>query len=164
VAFRFDRYRREGFASDVKRALKTVPRGGVWRDLLDLDVVAMTMQVGWTARPVHPWDGDLPSDQQDAAFADQCLHDVDVAIARLFSQFQIVDRLDITVRHPASQASIVMGTADRADFLAAHRLSVPMRLKMAGLAYELGRGGLRPLPEWNRGQPIVENGAYDSPD
>jgi hypothetical protein len=138
-------YRRDAFTSAVRQALKATPRGGVSRDVLEVYSASLTMSVTWTARPVHLWDRDLPLEQQDATFADQCLQDVDVAIARLFSQFPLVEQLDITVRHPTSQASILSGTAHRADFLAVQRLSIPMRLKMLGIAYELGRGGLRPL-------------------
>lgn len=138
-------YRRDAFTSAVRQALTTRPRGGVSGDVLEVYSASLTMSVTWTARPVHPWDRDLPLDQQDATFADQCLRDVDIAIARLFSQFPLVERLDITVRHPLSHASILTGTAHRADFLAVQRLSIPMRLKMLGLAYETGRGGLRPL-------------------
>jgi len=138
-------YRRDAFTSAVQHALTTRPRGGVSGDVLEVYSASLTMSVTWTARPVHPWDRDLPLEQQDATFADQCLQDVDIAIARLFSQFPLVERLDITVRHPISHASILTGTAHRADFLAVQRLSIPMRLKMLGLAYEIGRGGLRPL-------------------
>jgi hypothetical protein len=138
---------RRAFASRVERALAAAPRGGLRRDVLDLESVSATMHVTWTARPVHPWDRDLSSEQQDAAFAEQCLHDVDVAIARLFSEFAAVDRLDIIVRHPDSRTAILTGTAHRADFDEVQRLSTPMRLRMVGLAYELGRGGLRPLTE-----------------
>jgi hypothetical protein len=138
-------YRRDAFTSAVRQALRATPRGGVGGDVLEVYSAALTMCVTWTARPVHPWDRDLPMEQQDTTFADQCLQDVDIAIARLFSQFPLVEELDITVRHPISHASILSGTAHRADFLAVQRLSIPMRLKMLGLAYEIGRGGLRPL-------------------
>ncbi len=138
-------YRRDAFTSAVRQALKATPRGGVSRDVLEVYSASLTMSVTWTARRVHPWDRDLPLEQQDATFAEQCLQDVDLAIARLFSQFPLVERLDITVRHPISQASILSGTAHRAEFLAVQRLSIPMRLKMLGIAYEMGRGGLRPL-------------------
>jgi len=143
--FENDVYRRSAFASGVTRALKTAPRGGVARDVLEPETVAMTMHVTWTARAVHPWDRDLPAEQQDAAFAEQCLHDVDTAMARLFSGFPAVDRLDITVRHPSSRTLILSGMAHRSDYDGVQRLSTPMRLRMMGLAYEFGRGGLRPL-------------------
>jgi len=138
-------YRRDAFTSAVRQALRTQPRGGISGDVLEVYSASLTMFVTWTARPVHPWDRDLSVEQQDTTFADQCLQDVDIAIARLFSQFPLVEHLDITVRHPTSHASILTGTAHRADFLAVQRLSIPMRLKMLGLAYEIGRGGLRPL-------------------
>lgn len=133
-------WRRRAFMSKVERALTPAPRGGVPRDVLALGTVSTTMQVTWTARPVHPWDRDLPVEWQDAAFANQCLQDVDVAMARLFSRFPAVDRLDITVRCPGSGTPILAGTAHRADFERVQRLSTPMRLKMVGLAYDLGRG------------------------
>jgi hypothetical protein len=142
-----DGYWRTALACDVARALETAPRGGVSRDVLELETVSMTMHVTWTARPVHPWDRDLSLEQQDEAFAGQCLDDADVAIARLFATFPTVDRLEITVRHPESHTPILTGAAHRADFAGVQRLSTPMRLRTIGLAYELGRGGLRPLPE-----------------
>ena len=138
-------YRRDAFRSAVLQALRTQPRGGVSGDVLEVYSASLTMSVTWTARRVHPWDRDLPLEQQDSTFDDQCLQDVDIAVARMFSQFPLVERLDITVRHPMSHASSLTGTAHRADFLAVQRLSIPMRLKMLGLAYEIGRGGLRPL-------------------
>ena len=138
-------YRRDAFTSGVRQALKTTPRGGVSRDELEVSSASLTMSVTWTARPIHPWDRDLPLEQQDETFAEQCLHDVDIAIARLFSRFPLVERLDITVRHPHSNASILSGTAHRGDFVSVQRLSIPMRLKMLGITYELGSGGLQPL-------------------
>jgi len=102
------------------------------------------MRVTWIARPIHPWDRDLPGVEQDDAFATQCLEDVDAAITRLFERFDVIESLDIAVLHPVSRESILTGTIVRDEFVRAKRFSIAMRLKMAGLTYEFGRGGLQP--------------------
>ena len=138
---------RDVFSEAVQEALALTPRGGVAYDVLRMQSVSASMQVQWTARPIHPWDKDLPIEHQDEAFASQCLRDVDEAIARLFARLASIEHLEIAVIHPQSRTNIVAGLVSRADFVAAKRLSVPMRLKMAGVAYEIGRGGLQPVRE-----------------
>jgi hypothetical protein len=125
--------RREGFVADVRNALALASRGGVFRDTLRLEAVATQMQVTWTARPLHPWDRDLPAFEQDEAFGSQCLQDVDTAISRLFERFELVTSLDVVVLHPVSRTSILAGCVQRHEFAGASRLSIPMRLKMVGL-------------------------------
>ena len=137
--------RRRPFVHDVMRALSLRPRGGVFRDTLQVQAVSTCMSVTWTARPIHPWDRHLPSSEQEHDFAAQCLEDADTAIARLFARFDIVESLDVDVLHPVSRATILTGRVSRADFLSTARMAIPMRLKMAGLAYEFGRGGLQPI-------------------
>jgi hypothetical protein len=138
--------RRRPFVHDVTRALALQPRGGVSRDALLLQSVSTCMSVTWTARPVHPWDRHLPNSEQEQGFAAQCLEDAVVAITRLFARFDAVESLEIDVLHPVSRATILTGRVSRADFLGTARMAIPMRLKMAGLAYEFGRGGLQPIP------------------
>ena len=137
-------HRREGLIADVRRALALAPRGGVRRDTLHLHSLSTHMRVTWVARPIHPWDRDLPGVEQDDAFATQCLDDVDAAITRLFERFDVIESLDILVLHPMSHTSILTGRIVRDEFVGAKRLSIAMRLKMAGLTYEFGRGGLQP--------------------
>src|SRR5215467_15436720 len=144
-------HRRRSLVHAVMRALALPPRGGVSRDTLHLQSVSTRMSVTWTARPIHPWDRHLPSSEQEHDFAAQCLEDADTAIARLFARFDIVESLDVDVLHPVSRATILTGRVSRADFLSTARMAIPMRLKMAGLAYEFGRGGLQPIArrrEW----------------
>jgi len=136
--------RREGLSADVKKALALPLRGGVRRDTLQLHSLSTHMRVTWIARPLHPWDRDLPSIEQDDAFATRCLEDVDAAITRLFERLDVMESLDVVVLHPVSQASILTGCVVRNEFVGAKRLSIAMRLKMAGLTYEFGRGGLQP--------------------
>jgi hypothetical protein len=138
---------RDPLAHATKHALALPPRGGVARDVLHVQSVSAGIHVEWMARPLHPWDGDLPTDLQDEAFANQCLEDVDVALARLFAGLETVEQLEIAVLHPQSCAKILTGLVSRADFVAAKRLPIPMRLKMAGIAYDTGRGGLRPVSQ-----------------
>jgi hypothetical protein len=124
-----------------------VSRGGaVANDSLQIHALSARIQLEWTARPVHPWDHDLPQEEQSDLFVRQCLHDVDQAVAQLFERFDVVDELDISVRDPESNVRILAGVVSRPDYLASRGLSTQMRLKMAGLAYEIGRGGLQPLP------------------
>jgi len=136
--------RRKGLIAGVRRALALPPRGGVRRDRLQLHSLSTHMRVTWIARPIHPWDRDLPGVEQDDAFATQCLEDVDAAITRLFERFDVIESLDIAVLHPVSRESILTGTIVRDEFVRAKRFSIAMRLKMAGLTYEFGRGGLQP--------------------
>lgn len=137
--------RRRPFVHDVTRALALQPRGGVSRDALQLQSVSTCISIMWTARPVHPWDRHLPNSEQEQGFAAQCLEDVDAAVSRLFARFDAVELLEIDVLHPVSRATILTGRVSRADFLGTARMSIPMRLKMAGLAYEFGHGGLQPI-------------------
>jgi len=125
--------RREDFVADVRSALALPPRGGVFRDTLRLEALTTHMQVTWIARPLHPWDRDLPVFEQEEAFGVQCLQDVDVAISRLFERFELVASLDVVVLHPVSRTSILTGCVLRHEFADAKRLSVTMRLKMVGL-------------------------------
>jgi len=120
-------------------------QSGVFRDSLQVQSASTCMSVAWTARPIHPWDRHLPGSEQEHGFATQCLEDVDAAISRLFARFEIVESIDVDVLHPISRATILTGRVSRADFLSTARMSIPMRLKMAGLAYEFGRGGLQPI-------------------
>ena len=92
-------HRRKTFDEAVTRALALPPRGGVSRDVLQLQNASTHMQLAWSARPVHPWDRHLPMDDREEAFADQCLQDVDMAIARLFAAFDMLASLDIAVFH-----------------------------------------------------------------
>ena len=140
-------HRHGAFANEVTRALALPPRGGVARDALRLQSVSTHMAVTWTARSFHPWDRHLPSSEQEESFAIQCLEDVDAAMTRLFERFDILESLDVEVLHPASLAAILRGRVSRADFVGNSRASIAMRLKMAGLSYEFGRGGLQPIPE-----------------
>ena len=135
--------RRDVLADHVQRAMAVPRRGGVAHDALQIHALSARIQVEWMARPVHPWDLDLSTEEQSELFAEQCLQDVDQAVARLFEQLNAVDELDVCVLHPESSARILGGVVRRTDFLAAKRLSRQMRLKMAGLAYEIGHGGLQ---------------------
>jgi len=137
-------HRREGLIADVRRALALPPRGGIRRDTLQLHSLSTHMRVTWVARSIHPWDRDLSGIDQDDAFATQCLEDVDAAITRLFERLDAIESLDVVVLHPTSHANILTGCVVRDEFVGAKRLSIAMRLKMAGLTYEFGRGGLQP--------------------
>ena len=120
----------------VRRALSVVPRGGVVHDVLRLECVTAGLTLAWTARRVHPWDRDLPSHRQHQAFAEQCLCDVDCVVTQVLCRFEAVDLLEIAVFHPDSRAKVLGGIISRSDFVAAKRLSIPMRLRMAGITQD----------------------------
>jgi hypothetical protein len=109
------------------------------------------------SRAFHPGDRHLPNSEQEESFAIQCLEDVDAAMTRLFERFDILESLDVEVLHPTSLAAILRGRVSRADFVANSRASIAMRLKMAGLTYEFGRGGLRPIPVLMDSPPAVQD-------
>lgn len=128
--------RHDPIARHIQRALSVLPRGGVAHDTLQLESITARLTVAWTARRVHPWDRDLPSPLQDQAFTDLCLRDVDRVVSQVLDRFEAVDLLEVTVFHPDSHIKMLGGTICRSDFLAAQRLSIPMRLRMAGIIQE----------------------------
>ncbi len=120
----------------VRRALSVMPRGGVVHDALRLECVTARLTLAWKARRVHPWDRDLPNHVQQQAFAEQCLCDVDRVVSEVLGRLEAVDLLEIAVFHPDSHVKVLGGIISRSDFVAAKRLSIPMRLRMAGLTQD----------------------------
>src|SRR6476646_10471119 len=84
----------------VSRALGLAPRPGERRRPPSLGRVSTQLKIEWYAHDVHPWDADLPPEQQAARFAEETLQHTAAAIRRAFERFPEVDALEIVVREP----------------------------------------------------------------
>lgn len=104
------------------------------------------IQVEWIARDIHPWDRDQPEEEKSQLFLQQCLADVDVAIARLFCALPEIDAIEIGVMHPISRAKLIKGTVNRATLLASSSAPIAVRLSAMGLHFRRTNGGFEPLP------------------
>jgi hypothetical protein len=122
---------------EVSRSLRLQPRGAIAHDVLGLAALSLRLRVEWRARDVHPWDRDLSEHRQAQRFAQQCLRDVDTAIARLFERFPEMHVLELVVRAPRSGAVIISGVVHRDDLRAASHLALEMKLRTIGMKYQL---------------------------
>jgi hypothetical protein len=122
---------------EVTRSLRLQPRGAVAHDELRLGALSCRLRVECRARDVHPWDRDLPEHRQAQRFAQQCLHDVDTAIARLFERVPEMQVLELVVRAPRSGAVIMSGVIHRVDLPEASHLALEMKLRTIGMKYQL---------------------------
>jgi hypothetical protein len=122
---------------EVRRSLRLQPRGAVPHDVLRLVELSLRLRVEWRARDIHPWDHDLSEHRQAQRFAQQCLHDVDTAIARLFERIPEMHVLELVVRAPRSDAVIMSGMVHHDDLRAASHLALEMKLRTIGVKYQL---------------------------
>jgi hypothetical protein len=129
----------------VVKALALTPRGGVAHDVLQLSNFSARLRVEWTARNVHPWDSDLPSELRAEKFVGQSLTDTNVAINRLFRMLPEVEVIEIRVLDPNSGAPIIAGTITRDEALTVSSPSPGMKLKKLGVDYRLRSGHFEPL-------------------
>lgn len=129
----------------VVKALALTPRGGVAHDVLQLSNFSARFCVEWTARNVHPWDSDLPSELRAEKFVDQSLTDTNAAIQRLFRMLPEVEVIEIRVLDPNSGAPIIAGTITRDEALTVSSPSPGMKLKKLGVDYRLRSGHFEPL-------------------
>jgi hypothetical protein len=139
----------------VKRALQLRPRGGCVGDRLTVNRISTQLRVEWCARDVHPWDRDLPRDQRDDLFLEQCRHDTLVAVQRMFARLAEVDVIEILVVEPQPSArTILAGTVSRHDLnvVTRHR-SLRMSLKLLGIHYEAAQDGLYVRHAGDRASP-----------
>jgi hypothetical protein len=130
----------------VTQALALKPRGAVAHDVLRMRRLSGQIQVEWIARDIHPWDRDLPEEAKAQLFLQQCLGDVDLAIARLFYSLPEIDAIGIIVKHPISKAKVIEGTVSRAALLATSAASTAARLSAMGLHFRRTNGGFELLP------------------
>jgi hypothetical protein len=132
----------------VGRALSLRPRGGVGNDGLVVQSLSARLRVQLLARPVHPWDRDLPAEERSELFVQQCLEDVSAAILKLFRSMPEIEEMEITVLDPKSKSAIIAGLVKRSDALSSNRcLSAGMKLRGMGLAYGRSNIGFERLDE-----------------
>ncbi len=133
-------------ARRVASALTLKPRGAVRNDVLFIQDLSLRLHVEWLARDVHPWDRDLPERRQAELFAQQCLEDVDAAVARLFERLHEIDVLEIGVLERSSKTRIIAGTIHRSDLVAQQGSSLGIRLRMIGINYRRDDLRFEPIP------------------
>jgi hypothetical protein len=132
----------------VGRALSLRPRGGVGKDGLVVRSLSARLSVQLLARPVHPWDRDLPAEERSESFVQQCLEDVGTAIPNLFRSMLEIEEIEITVLDPKSKSAIIAGTVKRSDALASdHFSSAGMKLRAMGLFYGRTNSGFERMNE-----------------
>jgi len=131
----------------VGRALSLRPRGAIGNDELVVKSLSARLRVHLLARPTHPWDCDLPANERNELFVQQCLEDVSTAIPKLFRSMPEIDEMDIIVMEPRGRRAIISGVVKRSDALASSRLSAGMKLKALGLEYGRSNSGFERLEE-----------------
>ncbi len=147
------RYRR-----GVERALALHLRGEVRGDGLQLYKLTNSLEIGWRARDVHPWDRDDPPDRKALRFVRQSLADTEAAITRLFQNLPQVDVIALTVLDRNSENVIMTGTVHRTEAEAHAYLSAGMRLWMRGVKYHSDGQVFEPLSS-DRGVEALMSGA-----
>jgi len=124
--------------SIAKKALAVASRGAVLNDVLELGKISIQqVQLEWRARDIHPWDCDLPLDQQENQFCDMALQDTESALLGLFEMLPYVEQIDFRVLEPGSTDRVIIaGCVEREEFISAQSSrSIRMRLKMMGVRF-----------------------------
>jgi hypothetical protein len=132
--------------SIAKKALAIVSRGAVPNDVLELGKISIhQLQLEWRARDIHPWDRDIPFEQQEHQFCDMALQDTELALVGLFEKLPYVEQIDFRVFEPgASDRVIIAGCVEREEFMSAQfSQSIRMRLKMMGVRFNTAGDRLR---------------------
>jgi hypothetical protein len=96
-----------------------------------------TLQVEWLAREVHPWNRDLPDDQLERLFTQQCLDDTDAAISRIFKEIPVLDTIEVCVRRRPDGPALLAGTVRRNALEMNDHASVGMRLRGLGVRFRI---------------------------
>jgi hypothetical protein len=132
----------------IGRALSLSPRGGVGNDGLVVQSLSALLRVQLLARPVHPWDRDLPAEERSESFVQQCLEDVGTAIPKLFRSMPEIEEMEITVLDPKNKKAIIAGIVKRSDALTSIHFSSPgMKLRAMGLSYGRTNSGFERMNE-----------------
>ena len=121
---------------NVRRALALHRRGEARRDGLELLRARQRLEVRWRSRDIHPWDAAVSPDRKAQFFREQLAVDTEAAILRLFRALPQIDRIDLQVLEPASDAVLLSGTVYRSALHAVRGLmSVRMRLVHLGVSF-----------------------------
>lgn len=121
-------------------------RYDVRRDRLSLIGKSFRLAIAWRARHVHPWDRDLQEDKRAIRMVDQTFADTIAALEELFITLPDVDVIDLKVLEPDEKNGILMiGSVARNEFETWHPSSIPMRLRLLGVRYNLVDKHFEPL-------------------
>jgi hypothetical protein len=147
----------------VQRALALPARGAVPNDVLILHSLLLSgrcLKLEWRARDIHPWDRDLPPEQQAELFSKQALQDTDAALIRLFQRLSEIEQIEFQVLKPDGFGDIILGgVVDRARVLDPEQpLSLRMRLLLLGVTYKLADDHLVRLPANSWVSPLAGPG------
>jgi hypothetical protein len=118
------------------------------------------LKLEWRARDSHPWDRDLPPEQQAELFSKQALQDTDAALIRLFQGLSEIEEIEFQVLQPDGFGDIILGgVVDRARVLDPEQpLSLRMRLLLLGVTYQLADDHLVRLPANSWVSPLAGPG------
>ncbi len=122
-------------------------RYDVRRDRLSLTGKSLRLAIAWRARHVHPWDRDLKEDKRAIRWVDQTFADTVAALEELFITLPEVDVIDLKVLEAdeKSDGILMMGSVSRSEFETWHPSSIPMRLRLLGVSYNLVDKHFEPL-------------------
>jgi len=141
-----DLYQAHVFWRKLDRALALHRRGEVRCDGLHLTSASTTLHIEWVARDVHPWDRDLPDDEVQRLFTQQCLDDTDAAISRIFREIPVLDAIEVCVRRGPSGPTLLAGTVQRNSLRVNDNASVGMRLRRLGVRFRMNNLRLEEFP------------------
>lgn len=122
-------------------------RYDVRRDRLLLMAKSFRLTIAWRARRVHPWDRDLQEDKRAIRLVDQTFADTIAALEELFITLPEVDVIDLKVLEADEKKDgiLLMGSVSRSEFETWHPSSIPMRLRLLGVSYNLIDKHFEPL-------------------
>ena len=128
----------------IDKAL-ALSRYDVRRDGLSLMGKSFRLAIAWRARHVHPWD--LEEDKRAIRVVDQTFADTIAALEELFITLPEVDVIDLKVLEADEKRDgiLMMGSVSRNEFETWHPSSIPMRLRLLGVSYNLVDKHLEPL-------------------
>jgi hypothetical protein len=118
------------------------------------------LQLEWRARDIHPWDRDLPPEEQAELFSKQALQDTDAALIRLFQKLPEIEQIEFQVLKPMAFGGVILtGVVDREEALNPEPpSSLRMRLYMLGVRYKIADEHLVLLPA-NSWAPLLKKRA-----
>jgi len=140
-----------------------VSRYEVRSDTLRLMSRSCRLAITWRARNVHPWDRDLAPDRRAVKLVEQIFSDTQAALDGLFARLPEMDEIDFKVLEVDEGRSGVLmkGLVNRKEFHAWHPASIPMRLRLLGVTYNLVGSHLEPLDSsFLEAQPPAAEGRF----
>src|SRR5438067_6710816 len=115
----------------IAHALALNRRGDARSDGLRPHAIRTRIEIEWRARDVHPWDRDYPPQEKARLFVAQSLVDAETAIFELFDRLPQIDVIDLVVRHPVSDDTIMTGAVARTAVSGERRHSASIRMRLS---------------------------------